>query len=179
MGRIVLLTGRPGIGKTTVLRKAIGLLRDRGWVVGGMISSEIRRSGRRVGFEISDLMSGDSGTLAHVELKSGPKVGKYRVNLEDLERIGVGAIHRALEEAEIVCCDEIAPMELSSLLFRRAVWEAVRSRKPFLATIHRAAQDPLIKEIKMEPEVKVLEVTVQNREMLHLEVVELISAQSQ
>ena len=139
-----------------------------------MISSEIRRSGRRVGFGILDLMSNKSGTLAHIELKRGPHVGKYRVNLEDLEHIGVEAIQKALAVAEIVCCDEIAPMELSSPLFREVIRRTIQSPKPFLATVHRAARDPLVQEIKSKPDVKLLEVTKGNRARLHLEVAQLV-----
>jgi len=174
MGEIILLTGPPGIGKTTVLRKTIILLKTRGWTVGGMISSEIRRSGRRVGFGILDLMSNKSGTLAHIELKCGPHVGKYKVNLEDLEHIGVEAIQKALDEAEIVCCDEIAPMELSSPLFRKVIRRAIQSPKPFLATVHQADRDLLVQEMKSEPDVKVFKITRENRAQLHLEVVQLI-----
>ncbi len=176
MSRVVLLTGRPRIGKTTVLMKAIDLLRERGWVVGGMVSSEIRRSGRRVGFSISDLESGKSGILAHIELREGPSVGKYRVNLEDLEHIGVGAIQAALRESEIVCCDEIAPMELSSPIFRETIRRALQSGKPLLATIHEAGRDSLLQEIKKGQDLEILEVTAENRDTLHLQVVRLIES---
>ncbi len=172
MGSLILLTGRPGVGKTTVFRRTVSLLRERGLVVGGMFSSEIRRSGQRIGFEISDLLSGDSGTLAHIETERGPKIGRYRVNLADLESIGVGAIRRALEEADIVCCDEIAPMELSSPLFREVIRETMESCKPFLGTIHQTTQDSLIQEIKMNPMAVVYEVTTENRNTLHLDIAE-------
>ena len=172
MGSLILLTGRPGVGKTTVFRRTVNLLRERGLVVGGMFSSEIRRSGQRIGFEISDLLSGDSGTLADIESERGPRIGKYRVNLVDLESIGVSAIRRALEEADIVCCDEIAPMELSSPLFREVIRETMESRKPFLGTIHQTTQDSLIQEIKMNPMAVVYEVTTENRNTLHLHIVQ-------
>ena len=176
MGKIVLLTGRPGIGKTTALKKIIDMLKARGWSVGGMISSEICRSDRRVGFGILDIMSGKSGTLAHIGFSRGPQVGIYRVNLEDLEHIGVQAILKALEEVEIVCCDEIAPMELSSLLFRECIKKVIESPKPFVATIHRNIRDPFLQEIKARPNIEVLEVSEQNRDRIPFEVVRLIES---
>lgn len=174
MSKFVLLTGRPGIGKTTVLRETVDLLKSRGWVVGGMVSSEIRKSGRRIGFGISDLLSGESGILAHIYLKEGPRVGRYRVNLRDLEDIGVRAIQNALEEAEIICCDEIAPMELSSSLFREAIRKVVKSSKPFLGTIHSTVVASLIQELEIESSVEVFEVTKKNRDGLHQEIVRLV-----
>ncbi len=174
MGRFILLTGRPGIGKTTVLRKTVDILRSQGWVVGGMVSSEIRRSGRRIGFEISDLLSGESGILAHIYLKEGPWVGRYRVNLGDLEHIGVRAIQNAIEEAEIICCDEIAPMELCSSLFREVIRKVAKSSKPFIGTIHSTVVASLIQELEIESSVEVLEVTKKNRDGLYQEIVRLV-----
>ena len=38
--RVLLLTGNPGVGKTTVLMKTVNLLKERGFSVGGMLSRE-------------------------------------------------------------------------------------------------------------------------------------------
>jgi nucleoside-triphosphatase len=64
--RVLLLTGSPGVGKTTVLMKTINELKEAGYRVGGMISREVREGGTRVGFEILDLNSSKRGWLAHV-----------------------------------------------------------------------------------------------------------------
>lgn len=110
----MLLTGSPGVGKTTVLLKTVEALKAKGYNVGGMISREARVGGTRVGFEILDLTSSKHGWLAHVNQKSGPQVGKYRVNLEDLDEIGAEAIKKAVENFDVVAVDEIGPMELFS-----------------------------------------------------------------
>ena len=83
MKRILLITGPPGVGKTTVLTKTVNLLKERGFSVGGMLSREVRENGVRVGFEILDLGSQQHGWLAHVNQQSGPRVGKYRVVMPD------------------------------------------------------------------------------------------------
>ena len=64
MTRVLLLTGAPGVGKTTVLTKTVDALKAKGINVGGMISREVREGGVRVGFEILDLSSGKRGWLA-------------------------------------------------------------------------------------------------------------------
>ena len=89
MKRVLLLTGSTGIGKTTVLIKTINFLKEKGYCVGGMISREVREGRTRIGFEILDLSSQKHGWLAHVNQKNGPMLVKYRVNLEDLENVGV------------------------------------------------------------------------------------------
>ena len=102
---MLLLTGNPGVEKTTVLMKAVSSLKEKGYGVGGMISREAREGGTRVGFEILDLNSGRRGWLAHVNQKAGPQVGKYRVNMKDLDLIGAKAIADAVEKYGIIAID--------------------------------------------------------------------------
>ncbi|RLI04544.1 hypothetical protein DRO38_01030 [Candidatus Bathyarchaeota archaeon] len=166
MKRAFFLTGRPGIGKTTVLLRIVEELKKRDLKIGGLISQEIRRAGTRVGFKIIDLDSGREGWLAHVRQPVGPKVGKYRVCMKDLESIGVDAILRALREADIVVIDEIGPMELFSQLFKKAVVEALNSGKMILGTIHYRIKTSFIAEIKEREDVAIIEVTRENREDL-------------
>ncbi|MGB9756831.1 MAG: nucleoside-triphosphatase, partial [Candidatus Bathyarchaeales archaeon] len=127
--RVLLLTGSPGIGKTTVLLKVVEALKGKGYSVGGMISREVRSCGARVGFEILDLCSNRRGWLAHVNQKVGPQVGKYRVNLNDLDGVGAEAILKAVRECDVIAVDEIGPMELFSERFRVAVGKAFESGK--------------------------------------------------
>ena len=79
--RVILLTGLPGVGKTTVLIRVVEGLRARGITVGGMISNEVRENGIRMGFEIFDLTNGKRGWLSHVNQRSGPRVGRYLLAL--------------------------------------------------------------------------------------------------
>jgi len=165
--RLIFLTGRPGVGKTTVFLRTVDDLRGRGVIVGGMSTAEIRREGARIGFEVKDLSSGKSGVLAHVSLSSGPRVGKYRVNLRDLEEIGVMAIVEALRKMEVVAIDEVAPMELSSNSFVEALMMAVESGKPLLGTLHFRAGGKAVSMIRNNPSIEIIEVTLGNREDLH------------
>jgi len=169
---VLLLTGSPGVGKTTVLLTVVEALKAKGYSVGGMLSREIRSCGARVGFEILDLSSGRHGWLAHVDQKSGPQVGKYRVNLEDLNGIGAEAIVRAVENFDVVAIDEIGPMELFSEKFKEAVKRAVKSGKPVVGVVHWKAQDKLIDEVKARDDTEVIVVLVENRAELHKIVLE-------
>lgn len=165
--RILLLTGNPGVGKTTVLLKTVEALRAKGHSVGGMISREVRSCGERVGFEILDLSSNRHGWLAHVNQPSGPRVGKYTVNLNDLESIGVTAILKTVEDYETVCIDEIGPMELFSEKFKNAVRRAVGSKKLVVSVVHWKARDKLIDEVKAREDAEIIVVTMENRSKLH------------
>jgi nucleoside-triphosphatase len=165
--RLLFITGSPGTGKTSILLNTIEVLKARGCSVGGMISREVRTCGARVGFEILDLSSGRRGWLAHVNQKHGPRIGKYRVNLEDLENIGAEAIAIAVENADVVAIDEIGPMELHSERFKEAVKRAVESRKLVVGTVHWKARDRLIQEISAREDVEIYKVTYENRGDLH------------
>jgi nucleoside-triphosphatase len=166
--RILLLTGAPGVGKTTVLTKTVEALKADGVTVGGMISCETRQRDMRVGFEVVDLISGKHGWLAHVNGR-GPSVGKYHVKLPDLENIGVKAIVQATEQCQVVTVDEIGPMELYSKQFKQAVTQALESEKAMLAVIHAKAKDALITAAKQRADAEVFLVTVANRESLPFE----------
>ncbi len=161
------MTGPPGIGKTSVLRRAVTELKNRDYDVGGMICREVHEGGLRVGFEIMDLSTGQRGWLAHVNQPTGPKIGKYRVNLTDLDVIGAGSILDALQNADILAVDEIGPMELLSPAFSKALLKAVASSKPILGTIHYKLSNSLVDSIKMREDTEIFKVTYDNRENLH------------
>jgi nucleoside-triphosphatase len=167
MKRLLFLTGQPGIGKTSVLLRITDALKAKGYDARGMISREIREQGTRVGFEIIDLYTGQRGWLAHIKQPSGPQVGKYRVNLDDLKNIGVNSILNAIKNADVIIVDEIGPMELFSQVFKDAILQAVDSSKPLLGAIHFRAQDPLINTIKTRNDVEIFTVTNENRQNLH------------
>ena len=166
MGRAFFLTGRPGIGKTTVLLRIVKILKEKGLKVGGLISREIRRGNSRIGFKLIDLESGREGWLAHVKQPTGPRVGKYRVCMRDLESIGVNAILKAVKEADIVVIDEVGPMEMFSECFKKAVAEALNSEKIVLGTVHYRIKDSFTAMIKAKGDIEVVEVTIKNREIL-------------
>lgn len=164
--RVLLITGNPGVGKTTVLLKTADMLRTRGFTVGGMLSREVRSSGTRVGFEVLDLYTGKTGWLAHTKQKHGPQVGKYHVNFPDLDGVGTEAIEKANKECDIVAVDEVGPMELFSEKFKLAVKDAVDGRKPVIATIHWRTEDQVLKEIRTRQDAEIFVVTWENRDSL-------------
>ena len=164
--KLLFLTGAPGTGKTTILLKVADALKSKGYRIGGMITREVRSCGSRVGFQIIDVQSSRQGWLAHVNLKTGPKVGRYRVNLEDLNSIGAAAILKAVKGSDIILIDEIGPMELFSEKFKEAVRKAVESGKIVIGTVHWRMRDATIEEIKQREDAEIHVVTRENRDKL-------------
>ncbi len=159
MGRTILLTGRPGVGKTTIIQSIAHKL---GGAAGGFYTAEIRQGGRRLGFKIVTL-EGREGILSHVDVKGPPRVSKYGVNVRDLEEIGVAALLRAMKEGRYVIVDEIGKMELFSQRFRETIAAAIAGDSLVVGTVMKG-RDPWVDELKSLPQVTVLEVTGSNRD---------------
>lgn len=159
----IAVTGSPGIGKSTVVAKVSEKLASQlGFKIGGIRTAEIREEGHRKGFLIQDLATGETGTLSHIK-GNGLRLGKYRINMEDLERIGANAIRNSLF-CDLVIIDEIGPMELVSGAFVDSVEGVLESDKPVLAVLHHSSRHPLARRIRKEFEV--LTVDTKNRDEL-------------
>lgn len=167
--RYWLITGPPGIGKSTVVSRVIFNLRSSGFIVGGCITKERRQKKERVGFDIEDLLSGSKGELASTFGHLGPRVGRYRVNLQGLSEVGARALNDAVARAELVVIDEVGPMELTGPEFRRALTSCLGSDKPVFAVVHEKMNDPIIEEFKKRSGNEVISVGLENRGSLPTE----------
>lgn len=163
--RLVLLMGRPGSGKTTVVLRAVLLLRTDGLSVGGICSRERRAHGTRVGFEMVDLATDSHESLASTT-GTGPRMGRYRVNLKGLAEFAAPAIVEASSRSDVIVCDEAGPMELLSPEFRRAVEGLLTASKPCLVVVHAEMADPLLEKLKKSEQAQLLEVTDETRNLL-------------
>ncbi len=171
----IFLTGNPGCGKTTIIRRVCDILVSKGTKPGGMISEEIRKGGVRVGFSLEDLITHEIGVLARVDDRDGPRVGKYHVNLQDLQHVGAVAIRRAMVEADVVFVDELGPMELHSMPFILAVERALECPKHFVGTIHNRTTHQLVTSIRSDPAHHIIDVTLDNREQMWSRIVEQLT----
>jgi nucleoside-triphosphatase len=155
----LLLEGRPGSGKTTAVAGLVDLVRADGVSVSGFLTRELRAGGRRVGFTLETL-DGRRGILAHVGIREKPRVGKYGVALDDLERLAIPALRA---DAELIVVDELGKMELASARFRDAVTALFERHLAIVATVQVHAH-PFTDELKHRPSVTVLRLTLPNRE---------------
>jgi nucleoside-triphosphatase len=157
----VLLTGRPGFGKTTLVKRVVNKL---ALPASGFYTEEVRESGQRVGFKMVTL-AGQEALLAHVDFKTPLRVGKYGLDLSALDTVGVAALREAMRARHLAVLDEIGPMELRSAIFRDVVAEIFEIGVPVLATI-TARPFPFTNALKKRSDVKVIEVRATNREQL-------------
>jgi nucleoside-triphosphatase len=85
MTKKILLTGRPGCGKTTLIKRVVNQLT---LPAGGFYTQEIRQRGERVGFKIVTL-DDKEGLLAHIDFKTRERIGKYGLDLSALDTIAM------------------------------------------------------------------------------------------
>jgi nucleoside-triphosphatase len=157
MEQVYLLTGRPGSGKTSLIKQVVAKMGDR---AGGFYTEEIRSGGTRLGFKLVTLY-GQEAVLAHTSTRSPHRVNKYGVDINSLDRVGVNALSKAAQECPLVIIDEIGKMELFSANFREAVLKIISSGKKVLGTIMLSSH-PWADLIKQKSLVKLIEVTRAN-----------------
>ncbi|MFQ5908731.1 MAG: NTPase [Thermoplasmata archaeon] len=171
------ITGLPNAGKTYALLKVIEMLEDAGGQVGGMVTEPIFKDGRRQGFWVTDWVTKEREVLASPEIQSKVMVGPHGVDIEALNGIGVAAVRRATEGADIVVVDEVGKMEMESEEFVEAVKDALDSEKPVILTLHKKSRNPLLQDIRRRDDVRILEVTPVNRNLLPYKIVGLLKGE--
>jgi nucleoside-triphosphatase len=154
------VTGPPRCGKSTLIQKVLEKLNGPAT---GFFTREMREGGERVGFSINTV-DGREGILAHKSMRSRYRVGKYGVNLKDIEDIAVPAMIPSGQE-QIVVIDEIGKMECFSPLFKQALIEVLDSPNRVLGSIALRGA-PFIEGVKRREDVMVIRVTIQNRDIL-------------
>jgi nucleoside-triphosphatase len=168
----ILITGAPGVGKTTVIRKVAGAL---GSHAAGFYTEERRENGRRVGFDIVTL-DGRRAPLSGIGISGKQRVGRYGVDVHSIDSVAVPAIEQAIHERRIIIIDEIGKMELFSEKFRQAVVKAFDSPCPVVAVI-MLKSNPFADSVKSRRDIEINDITISNRESIAAEIAKKISSQ--
>ena len=153
------MTGKPGTGKTGLIKQAVTGMAGR---AGGFYTEEIRSQGTRKGFRLVTL-DGKEAILAHIKIQGCYRVGKYGVDIDALNEVGVVALEQAKQQCRLVVVDEIGRMELLSDSFRKTVLEIIDSGKWLLGTI-MLNSNPWADAIKRRAEVYLAPVTGANNQ---------------
>ncbi len=155
------ITGLPGTGKTTLIRKILERLPPE-VAASGFFTAEIREAGNRVGFSVNAL-DGRSGVLSHIRIGGGARVGRYGVDVKGFEGLVLPILEAG--RAGLYVIDEIGRMECFSKAFCDAVRVLLDSETPVLGTVALKGGG-FIAEVKARTDVALFEVTVKNRDML-------------
>lgn len=170
MPQKIFLTGTPGVGKTTVIKRFLTLW---GTKASGFITEEIREGNIRKGFVIRTL-DGIVAPLASVDnTEAEHKVGKYGIYVENIADVAAGSLLKSGFD-ELVIVDEVGKMECLSREFRQAIRKIVEGPYKVLGTIAKKGNS-FIEKLKKHPGLMIIEVTRENRDELPVRLNELLS----
>jgi nucleoside-triphosphatase len=154
----IFITGLPGVGKTTLIQRVLDQLPAR-ISCDGFFTGEIRVSGTRVGFEICSL-DGRKGILAHKDLRTRHRVGKYGVDVAGFENLVLPLL--SSHGVQVYVIDEIGRMECSSRQFCQKVTTLLDSEIPVFGSIALKGKG-FIHDVKSRTDVEIIEVTLSNQ----------------
>jgi nucleoside-triphosphatase len=167
----ILITGPPGCGKTTLIKKVAEKIDAP---ICGFYTNEIRHAEKRIGFEIETFNEPSrKGILSHIEIESPYRVGKYGVDVRAFEQIAIPELENAINQKTTVIIDEIGKMELFSTRFRELLGLIFQSDISILASIYYKSRN-FCDRLKKHPDVQLINMTPSNRAELARKILELL-----
>lgn len=171
---IIVITGRPGVGKSTLFMHTIYKLREKGLTISGFRTPEVRERGVRVGFKIVDLYTGEEAWLAKRGVTSPVRVGSYGVLLEEASPLIERSMRTAATVDSIIGIDEVGPMELKIPVFKPLLLELLENNRLKILVVHAGLDD--LEILSKLRQAKWFYLTVSNREILRDKIVEEVNS---
>jgi nucleoside-triphosphatase THEP1 len=167
---VILLTGEPGIGKSTVIKHISDLASN---ISAGFYTREVSKNKKRIGFEIVTLDK-ESALLAtkehHIEFVNQVVFGDYRINLDAMEKVAVPTLKKAISNGKIIIIDEIGPMEIFSKSFCQTLIKILDDNTiTVVGTIVKRSYE-FADWVRKHPRVTTIEVSLKNRDNLASEI---------
>uniref|UniRef100_G3MLY6 AAA+ ATPase domain-containing protein n=1 Tax=Amblyomma maculatum TaxID=34609 RepID=G3MLY6_AMBMU len=176
--KFVVLTGSPGVGKTTIVKNAVRTLVEQGVTVSGFYTTELRENGNRVGFDVvttDNKKAPLARTRDHFPAGKGPFVGRYCVTVKTFEEVALDSLKT---KSDVLVIDEVGKMELFSEQFRNRVNELFADENNcILVTVPVSTGTqclPLVEHIKGHKCARVFNVNRSNRDYLVKEVLDAL-----
>ncbi|MFA6869554.1 MAG: NTPase [Methanomethylophilus sp.] len=172
------ITGLPGSGKTYTLKRVIEMLSKDNLRIGGMMDEKETDGRHETGLTVCNLMTSEKVEFACPGVESKITVGNLGVDLSLFESISIEAIKNACADCDIIVIDEVGKVEVESEAFVDAVKDALDVDKPMIITLHKKSRDPLLQDIRRRDDVRILEVTPTNRNLLPFKIVRLMNGEN-
>ena len=159
------ITGVPGCGKTTFLKKILAHLQKEGLKVGGMFSQEVRNpTGKRIGFNTHVISHGQPEQIFELAiLKDNVQSSKdyanfgntpYAINIKNISNSIIPALLISILGAQVIVLDEIANMQLNSREFQDTISAilllAQNSNVPVIVTIPMVGNHQTVQKIRQK-----------------------------
>lgn len=170
---MLLLTAKPRMGKSIIIKKIINKVGSNNCI--GFYSEEIKEDGERIGFQVISL-SGRREVFAHVDFISDVRIGRYGIDVKIMEEVLLSELNLACsnEDDRLIVIDEIGLMQISSLKIREQLLHLAESNKTIIGTIF-SDPHPWIDEYKLHKNIRLIQVTEDNRDGIVDELIEIIN----
>ena len=169
----VLITGPPRCGKSTLINSIITSL-QKDYIIYGFLTPEIRKGGKRIGFQLEDIQTGKKILLAQIgNFNTKYKLGRYSIFLNEFDRFlidtlesDINKISNTKHQKSIIIIDEIGKMELSSKLFQEIIKNFFQKQFPIIAAIGEKLNHPLKKFILRLPDILLFNLNRNNQHLI-------------
>jgi iron complex transport system ATP-binding protein len=167
---VIIVTGAIGIGKTTVCKEVIKIVRSQGYSCGGIITYKIRNED----IVIKNIRTGTTSDFASTSnIYDGPRTRKYFFNPEGIE-FGIQAIEKGIS-SDVLVVDEIGQLELGGQGFAKIIKQiGTDDIKNCILVIRKALLSDFLP--RLGAETSVFETTISNRNQLPMEISQILSA---
>ncbi len=167
--KIFLLTGKPRMGKTTMIKKIINEIGpDR---CGGFYTEEIRDTSNRIGFKCVSL-DGESQEIANVYSNSSIRIGRYGMDISSFENVALKSVRDSLKSKKITVIDEVGFMQMLSVPFQQMIYSVVSENNHVVVGTIPLDSHPEIDRIKRLPGINIIVLNEDNRDFITEAVVE-------
>jgi nucleoside-triphosphatase THEP1 len=175
MKKQILITGPPRCGKSTLISRLINHYSEKNYKIYGFLTPEFKERGKRLGFDVVDIYSGNMSQLARIgDFKTKYRVGKYNVFVEEFDRYLENSLSLEEKTVDLIIIDEIGKMELYSRKFQSFINRVFSSSIPILATIGLKLNHPLKNYLLNLSSVLLLNLNRQNFQLIFEKVISLI-----
>lgn len=155
----ILLTGEPGVGKSTLINAVIAPFAQKQ----GVVTNQMVHEGARVGFEMV-ASDGTSFILSSTDSPSAIRVSRYGVNVDALEVFASGL--QTGGAGKLTYIDEVGEMQLFSNSYKKFVLDCVSRSDPFIGTLSKVYNDDFTDYLRRRDDIEIIEVTLENRNFL-------------
>jgi iron complex transport system ATP-binding protein len=111
--QLILVTGLSGVGKTTWCTQLIGLAREAGLSVNGLLSPAIFKAGRKVGIEVVDLSTNNHRQLARLREDDKAAMQTPRWAFDSDAMTWANQVLADSGESDLTVIDELGPLEFA------------------------------------------------------------------
>ena len=157
----IILTGPPGVGKTTIVKyliKDLSPLIIRGFYKEPITEYDVCKGYRVVTPDYQEQV------IAHIYLEGPDRIGEFGVNVSGFENLVLPQL--SLKQAvELFIVDEIGRMECLSTAFCKQVFKIIESQIPLIAVMSGSYIQE-VERLRNRDDTVFLKVTKSNRESM-------------